>query len=130
MLSVVRAWVCAFAALTLFLGRQYSLAAFATARSVGILTMLCIVQEYESKAAELRAKQAARRGETAAQGDAENDDKGAEVSVMLFCLCVVPCKTIYMCLYVSMNLSMNLSICVSVCLPTFHSIIEGQALGG
>jgi len=89
-----------------------SLAAFATACSVGILTMLCIVQEYESKAAELRAKQAARRGETAAQGDAENDDKGAEVSVMLFCLCVVPCKTIYMCLYVSMNLSMNLSICV------------------
>ena len=62
--------------------------------------------------------------------NAENDDKGAEVSVMLFCLCVVPCKTIYMCLYVSMNLSMNLSICVSVCLPTFHSIIEGQALGG
>ena len=101
MLSVVRAWVCAFAALTLFLGRQYSLAAFATARSVGILTMLCIVQEYESKAAELRAKQAARRGETAAQGDAENDYKGAEVSVMLFCLCVYharPSTCVYMCL--------------------------------
>ena len=92
--------------------------------------MMCMAQEYESKAADVRAKQAARRGETAAQGDAENDDKGAEVSVMLFCLCVVPCKTIYMCLYVSMNLSMNLSICVSVCLPTFRSIIEEQALGG
>ena len=67
---------------------------------------------FESKAAELRANQAARRGETASQGDAEKDDKGDEVSVMLFCLCVVPCKTIDMCLYVSMNLSMSLSICV------------------
>ena len=26
--------------------------------------------------------------------NAENGDKGSEVSVMLFCLCVVPCKTI------------------------------------
>ena len=64
--------------------------------------MLRDIWETQSgRSAELRAKQAARRGETAALGDAENDDKGAEVSVMLFCLCVYharPSTCVYMCL--------------------------------
>jgi|NorSeaMetagenome_1021524.scaffolds.fasta_scaffold295454_1 hypothetical protein len=61
--------------------------------------MMCMAQEYESKAADVRAKQAARRGETAAEEDAENDDKGSEVSMLFVCLCVLHREPIYMCLY-------------------------------
>jgi len=67
--------------------------------AAGILMMMCMAQEYESKAADVRAKQAARRGETAAEEDAENDDKGSEVSMLFVCLCVLHREPIYMCLY-------------------------------
>ena len=50
--------------------------------------MMCIAQEYESKAAEARAKQAARRGETAAEGDASIEDKASEVSMNRLCVCL------------------------------------------
>ena len=93
---------------------------------------MCIAQEYESKAAEVRAKQAARRGEAAtAEGDAGNEDKDAEVSTMSVCLCVLPCTSmsIYMCRSLHESVYRH-SSCLSFCLSTFLSVVKEQNEGG